>query len=78
MTDYTGISTDDASQTGRGITDGKEVTHNIRVLLSGVHYLIPTIAAAKAGRRMTFFTPLQFFVLKNDKTPLWSLISALS
>lgn len=62
----------------RGIIYGKEVMCVIRVLLGGVHYLIPIIAVAKAGRRMTFFTPLQFFVLKNDKNSLWSLISALS
>lgn len=45
----------------------KRVMHVIRALLARVHYFIPTKAASKAGRRMTFFTPLQGFVLKNEK-----------
>lgn len=55
-----------------------EVTRVLRVLLGGARYLIPTTAVAKAGRRMTFVTPLQFFVLKNDIKPHREFLSVLS
>lgn len=74
MTEYTGICTDDASQTG---VLRMEVVHITRALLGRIYCLIPTIAAAEAGRGMTFFAPLQFFVLENDKNSLRSLLSAL-
>lgn len=49
-----------------------EVTHVIRALLGGAHYLIPTTAVAEAGRRMTFF------VLKNDIKLHREFLSVLS